>query len=181
MADSNLVTAPAGPDGLLSIAEYLTATDVQVAPVDPDEPGAPKVSIPVPAGWQQLDRAMFPGTSGVWATNPEDGWADNAVLLIARFSEPVDPATLLACGFTDARRLPEWHELDTHTGDFSGYPSSAVTGTYVVAPLTLWAYNRYIIVSNNGAQYLIQLTVTVRTDRDGADASTIVAGLSVSV
>lgn len=174
------MTTPTGPDELLSIAEYLAATGVQVAPVAPDAPGAPKVSIPVPEGWQQMDPALFPGTTGVWATNPEDGWADNAVLLIARFSQPVDPATLLACGFTDARRLPAWQEIDTHTGEFDGFPSSAVTGTYQVAPLTLWAYNRYIIVGNGDDQYLVQLTVTVRADRDGADASAIVAGVSVT-
>ncbi|NNH70091.1 hypothetical protein HLB23_09505 [Nocardia uniformis] len=175
------MTAPTGPDGLLSVAEYLTATDVMVSAVDPDAPGAPRVSFPVPDGWQQLDRTMFPGTSGVWATTPEDGWADNAVLMIAHFSKPVDPETLLACGFTDARRLPEWHELDTHIGEFDGYPSSAITGTYAVPPLTLWAYNRYLIVSANDDQYLVQLTVTVRTDRDGSAASDIVAGLSVTV
>ncbi|MFI6868364.1 LpqN/LpqT family lipoprotein [Nocardia sp. NPDC050406] len=175
------MTTPTGPDELLSIVEYLTATGIQVAPVDPETPGAPKVSFPIPDGWQQLDAASFPGTSGVWATAPEDGWADNAVLMIARFSQPVDPATLLACGFTDARRLPEWNEIDTHTGDFDGFPSSAVTGTYVVTPLTLWAYNRYIVVDTADDQYLVQLTVTVRTDRDGAAASAIVAGLSVTV
>ncbi|SUA73355.1 Probable lipoprotein LpqN [Nocardia otitidiscaviarum] len=171
------MTTPTGPDGLPSIAEYLASAGVQVESVAPEAPGAPQISIPVPEGWQQMNPAQFPGAYGVWATAPEGGWADNAVVLVAKFSEPMDSSKLLECGFTDARRLPEWQELDTHTGEFNGFPSSAITGTYVVAPMTLWAYNRYVIVED---RYLVQLTVTTRADHDGADAAAIVAGLAVS-
>ncbi|MBB5912733.1 hypothetical protein BJY24_001600 [Nocardia transvalensis] len=172
------MTSATGPQESLTIAEYLDAADVVAEPVEPDTDGAPVVSIGVPDGWQRMAAESFPGAYGVWAKAPEDGWADNAVVLVVRLSRPMDPETLLACGFTDARRLPVWEELDTHTGRFGGYPSAAITGTYAISPLTLWAYNRYTIIESDTGQYLVQLTVTIRADHEGTDAAAVVAGLS---
>ncbi|WP_280266542.1 LpqN/LpqT family lipoprotein [Nocardia wallacei] len=174
------MTSPTGPDEPPTIAEYLAAAGVEPAPIAAGTAGAPAVSIPVPDGWRQMPPDNFAGTYGVWAQEPEAGWADNVVVLMVRLSEPVDPAALLACGFADARRLPQWRELDTHTGTFEGHPSAAITGTYVVAPLTLWAYNRYVVIDSGNAQFLIQLTITTRADHNGSDAAAIVAGLSIT-
>ncbi|WP_198036836.1 LpqN/LpqT family lipoprotein [Nocardia sp. BMG51109] len=172
------MTSASGPEAPPTVAEYLTAAGVAATPVTPGHAGAPVVAIGVPDGWREMAAENFPGTYAVWAQPPADGWADNAVVLMLRLSRAVDAETLLACGFTDARQLHQWHELDTHMGRFGGHPSAAITGTYVVAALTLWAYNRYTIVDVDGDQYLIQLTVTTRADHDGADADTVVAGLT---
>ncbi|MGW4243475.1 LpqN/LpqT family lipoprotein [Nocardia sp. NPDC004722] len=165
---------------MTTIAEYLAAAGVQAAPVDPEAPGAPKVTVGVPEGWQQVPAGMFPGSYGVWTQPPVDGWADNAVLLVATFTPAVDPRELLTHAFTDARQLPGWQDLDNDTEDFDGYPSAGITGTYTVEHLTLWAYNRYIIVNTEAAQYLVQLTITTRTDADGTAPTTILEGLSIS-
>ncbi|GAB2689737.1 LpqN/LpqT family lipoprotein [Nocardia thraciensis] len=174
------MTSPTGPDEPPTVAEYLAAAGVEPTPITPDTAWAPVVSVAVPDGWRQMPPENFAGTYGVWAQEPVDGWADNVVVLMVRLSEPLDPAALLACGFADARRLPQWRELDTHTGKFDGHPSAAITGTYSVTPLTLWAYNRYAIVDSGSDQYLIQLTITTRADHDGSDAAAIVAGLSIT-
>ncbi|GAB2504649.1 LpqN/LpqT family lipoprotein [Nocardia heshunensis] len=165
---------------MTTIAEYLAAAGVQAAPVDPEAPGAPKVTVGVPEGWQQVPAGMFPGSYGVWTQPPVNGWADNAVLLVATFTPAVDARELLTNAFTDARQLPGWQDLDNDTEDFDGYPSAGITGTYTVEHLTLWAYNRYIIVTTEQAQYLVQLTITTRTDADGAAPTTILEGLSIS-
>ena len=172
------VSSATGPEVLPTVADYLAAEGVTAVPITSDEAGAPVVSIGVPEGWAQMPAESFAGTYAVWARPPEDGWADNAVVLMLRLSRPVTADTLLACGFTDARQLHQWHELDTHVGTFGGYPSAAITGTYLLAAATLWAYNRYAIIEHDGDQYLVQLTVTTRADHDGADADTIVSGLA---
>ncbi|APA95709.1 LpqN/LpqT family lipoprotein [Nocardia seriolae] len=165
---------------MTTIAEYLAASQIQATPVDPAAPGAPKVSVGVPEGWQQVPPGMFPGSYGVWTQPPVNGWADNAVLLVATFSPAIDARELLSHAFDDARQLPGWQDLDSDTEDFEGYPSAGITGTYDVAPLTLWAYNRYIIVESENGQYLVQLTITTRTDSDGTAPTTILEGLSIS-
>lgn len=163
-----------------SIAEYLLAAGVQISPVEPGVAGTPVISIAVPLGWQQVPPEAFPSAYGVWAMTPEGGWADNAVLLLGRLSEPVNAVELLECGFTDARQLPQWRDIDTDSAEFAGYPSSGITGTYVVDPLTLWAYNRYVVVGVGSEQFLIQLTVTTLEDHDGSAAAAIVESLSIT-
>ncbi|WP_157392622.1 LpqN/LpqT family lipoprotein [Nocardia terrae] len=165
---------------MTTIAEYLATNQIQAAPVDPAAPGAPKVTVGIPEGWQQVPAGMFPGSYGVWTQPPVNGWADNAVLLVASFTPAVDPAELLAHAFADARQLPNWQDLDTDTNDFEGYPSAGITGTYDVEQLTLWAYNRYILVNSPTGQYMVQLTITTRTDSDGAAPTTLLEGLSIS-
>ncbi|MFD7841690.1 LpqN/LpqT family lipoprotein [Nocardia sp. NPDC059764] len=165
---------------MTTIAEYLASAQIQAAPVDPAAPGAPKVTVGVPEGWQQVPPQMFPGSFGVWTQPPVDGWADNAVLLVATFTPAVDAAELLSHAFADARQLPAWKDIDTDTADYDGLPSAAITGTYEVQNLTLWAYNRYIIADSDKGQYLVQLTITTRNDSDGSAPTAILEGLSIS-
>ncbi|WP_196054745.1 LpqN/LpqT family lipoprotein [Nocardia aurantiaca] len=165
---------------MTTIAEYLATAQIEAAPVDPAAPGAPKVAVGVPEGWRHVPPNMFPGSYGVWTEAPVNGWADNAVLLVATFTPRVDARELLTHAFADARQLPSWQDLETDTEDFEGYPSAGITGTYVVGQLTLWAYNRYIIVDSDNGQYLVQLTITTRGDSDGAAPTAILEGLSIS-
>lgn len=163
-----------------TIAEFLAASDIETTPIAPETPGAPKISVSVPATWQQVPANLFPGAYGVWTQAPEGGWADNAVALVAKFSRPVDARELLEHAFADARQLPQWQDHEIDTADYDGSPSAGITGTYQVQNLTLWAYNRYVIVNSGPSQYLVQLTVTVRDDHDGADAAVFIQSFSVS-
>ncbi|MFI6868365.1 LpqN/LpqT family lipoprotein [Nocardia sp. NPDC050406] len=167
---------------LPSLAENLAAAGTAVIPVHPDSVGAPRVSIPVPNGWREVDRGVFPGAYGVWALPPEEslGWADNAVLLVGRLSAPVDAAGLLRSAFVDSRRMPQWREVSTDTGDYQGFPSATITGYYTVETLTLWADNRYVVVGAGGDQYLVQLTVTARAGEEGSETALITAGLTIA-
>ncbi|WP_169815555.1 LpqN/LpqT family lipoprotein [Nocardia inohanensis] len=164
-----------------SIAEYLAGAGVEATPVEAGTAGAPVVTIAVPGGWQQVPAQLFPGAYGVWTQAPEGGWADNAVVLVVKFSKAVDAKELLSFAFGDARRLPEWRDSETDIADFGGFPSAGITGNYKVEPFQLWTYHRYVVVENGAEQYLVQLTVTIRDDHDGADAATVIEGLSVSV
>lgn len=166
---------------LSSLAEHLDAAGIGLIPVGPDSVGAPQVSIPVPHGWQAIDREIFPGAYGVWALPPEDGvpWADNAVLLVGRFSAPVDAVELLRYAFVDSRRMPQWQEISTDTGDYQGFPSATISGYYTVEGMALWADNRYVVATVGDDQYLVQLTVTIRGGNEGSDAALITTGLTI--
>ncbi|WP_067570053.1 LpqN/LpqT family lipoprotein [Nocardia acidivorans] len=165
---------------MTTIAEYLVAAEIEITPVQPGEAGAPEVSLPLAQGWQAVDAAMFPGAYGVYTRPPENGWADNVVLLVGRLSKPCNPAELLESAFADARQLPDWRELNAEIGDYQGFPSAAVTGTYSVDALILWVHTRYVIVAIGDYEYLVQLTVTARADGDGIEAG-LLEGLEIRV
>ncbi|MFF2555809.1 LpqN/LpqT family lipoprotein [Nocardia sp. NPDC058058] len=154
---------------MTTIAEYLAAAEIEIAPVQPGEAGTPRVELPLAASWQAVDAAMFPGAYGVYTRPPENGWADNVVLLVGRLSKPSNPAELLESAFADARQLPDWRELGAEIADYQGFPSAAVSGTYSVDALILWVHTRYVIVPVGNYEYLVQLTVTARADGDGIE------------
>ncbi|WP_405485886.1 LpqN/LpqT family lipoprotein [Nocardia sp. NBC_00511] len=164
-----------------TIAEFLTAAKVDAGAVDPAAVGAPKITVGVPEGWQQVPAGTFPGTYAVWTQAPVNGWADNAVVVVVQLAQRVDAGELLAHAYGDARLLPQWTDAETDTSSVDGFPSAAITGTYLVDKLTLWAYNRYIVLESEAGQFLAQLTITTRNESDGSDAATILEGLSVSV
>ncbi|WP_327142151.1 LpqN/LpqT family lipoprotein [Nocardia sp. NBC_01327] len=165
---------------MTTIAEYLVAADIQIAPVERGSDGTPEVSIALSEDWQTIDAAMFPGAYSVFTRLPEDGWADNVVLLVGRLSKPVNAAELLESAFTDARQLPQWQELGAEIGDYQGYPSAAVTGTYAMDTLVLWVHTRYVVVPVGTDEFLIQLTVTAKADQISSEAG-ILGGLEIRV
>ncbi|MEV6767453.1 LpqN/LpqT family lipoprotein [Nocardia sp. NPDC051030] len=150
---------------MTTIAEYLAAADIQITPSPAGAPGVPQVSIDLPEQWQPVDGSVFPGAYGVWALPPENGWADNVVLLVGRLSKPVDATALLQSSFADAQQLPGWYEIGSETGHYRGYPTAAVTGTYSLDALELWVHTRYIVAVAGMDEYLIQFTVTARADQ----------------
>ncbi|MBL1079532.1 LpqN/LpqT family lipoprotein [Nocardia sp. 2] len=155
---------------MTTIAEFLTAADIQIAPAEPGEPGVPDVTITLPEEWQAVDRAVFPGAYGVWTLPPAGGWADNVVLLVGKFSKPVAANDLLQCAFTDARALPKWREIVADVADFEAYPSADVVGTYSLEALDLWVHTRYVVVAAASGEYLVQITVTAKADHENVDS-----------
>ncbi|QLY32559.1 LpqN/LpqT family lipoprotein [Nocardia huaxiensis] len=155
---------------MTTIAEFLAAANVQIAPVEPGAAGAPAVTIELPEEWQAVDRSVFPGAYGVWTLPPAGGWADNVVLLVGRFSKPADAQELLACAFTDARALPKWREIVADIAEFEGYPSADVVGTYSLETLDLWVHTRYVVVVAGTEEYLVQITVTAKADHENVDS-----------
>ena len=152
--------------GEMTVAQYLAANSVEMAPVDRDGAEQLGIAASTPAGWQAAPTDQFPGTTEVLVEPGmiENGFAPNAVLLVGRLSARVDPEAVLNCSFTDARLLPGWSELEVSFDDLGPWPSRFVWGTFVSDQLNLAVTTRYAVVGAD-EQYLVQLTVTVATDQ----------------
>ncbi|MBJ7349931.1 MAG: LpqN/LpqT family lipoprotein, partial [Rhodococcus sp.] len=149
-------TRPSEPT---TIAEYLDAHALQVLPLDGAAAADLGITVPVPAGWQTLDPAQFPGATQV-TVEPnlvENGFAPNAVLLVGKLSHSIDPEALMALGFGDGRAMPGWVEREASTASWVGWPSRFIRGTYVAQGLAAAVTTRYAVVGEE-AQYLVQLT-----------------------
>lgn len=168
-----------------TIAEYLNAHELQVSPLDGAAAAELGIAVPVPAGWQTLDPAQFPGATQV-IVEPnlvENGFAPNAVLLVGALSRTIDPEALLALGFGDGRAMPGWQEREASTASWLGWPSRFIRGTYAAQQLEAAVTTRYVVVGVV-TQYLVQLTVTTlvsQLDSLAFDVSAINDGLTTSV
>lgn len=129
-------------DNAASIAEYLAVLGARSIPVHADTVAAPLISLPVPPGWSEMSREFLPGAYRAWA-RPSEGdstWSDNAVVLVSRLDQKVDPEALLQHAFTDSRRMPGWREIQPDSGDCVGFPSAPITGEYSVHEMELLAH-----------------------------------------
>ena len=165
-----------------TIAEYLNAHELQVSPLDGAAAAELGITVPVPAGWQTLDPAQFPGATQV-IVEPnlvENGFAPNAVLLVGALSRT---EALLALGFGDGRAMPGWQEREASTASWLGWPSRFIRGTYAAQQLEAAVTTRYVVVGVV-TQYLVQLTVTTlvsQLDSLAFDVSAINDGLTTNV
>ncbi|WP_280461171.1 LpqN/LpqT family lipoprotein [Nocardia carnea] len=170
-------------EGYVSVAEYLAENEVRSTPVHPDTVGAPRISLQAPPEWREVPREILPGVYCAWAKAPEGAtnWSDNVLVMVGRLDRPVDSATLLRCGYTDSRRMPEWQEIQADTSPCAGFPAVAVLGRYRVEDNELVAYTRYVLISEGHVHYLVQVTATVRAASPTAvaDIGTIRSGLNI--
>lgn len=169
----------------VSVAEYLAENEVRSTPVHPDTVAAPRISLQAPQEWREVPREILPGAYCARAKAPEGAtnWSDNVLIMVGRLDRPVDSATLLRCGYTDSRRMPEWQEIQADTESCAGSPAVAVLGRYRVEGIELVAYTRYILISEGPVQYLVQVTATVRAASPTAvaDIGTIRSGLNIAL
>lgn len=163
-------------EGYLSVAEYLAENEVGSTPVHPDTVAAPRISLQAPQGWREIPREILPGAYCAWASAPDGAtnWSDNVLIMAGRLDRPVDSAALLRCGYIDSRRMPDWQEIQADTDPCAGFPAVAVLGRYRVESNEFVAYTRYILITEESVQYLVQVTATVR-----AASSTAVADIGV--
>lgn len=169
-------------DNVGSVAEYLAVLGARSIPVHPDTVAAPLVSFPVPLGWSEVSREVLPGAYRAWARQSEGDstWSDNAVVLVSRLDQWVDPGALLQHAFTDSRRMPGWQEIQTDTGDCGGFPSAAITGEYSVHEMDLLAHTRYVLIDEGPVSYLLQATITVQSVPSAlSDVTRMSGGLSI--
>ncbi|MGF0314225.1 LpqN/LpqT family lipoprotein [Rhodococcus sp. IEGM1428] len=167
-----------------TIAEYLNAHAIRVSPLDGAAAAELGITVPVPAGWQTLDPAQFPGATQV-IVEPnlvENGFAPNAVLLVGALSHTIDPESLMALGFGDGRAMPGWVEREASTASWLGWPSRFIRGSYVAQQLEAAVTTRYVLLGVD-TQYLVQLTVTTlasQLDALAFDVTAINDGLTTN-
>lgn len=167
-----------------TIAEYLNAHAIRVSPLDGAAAAELGITVPVPAGWQTLDPAQFPGATQV-IVEPnlvENGFAPNAVLLVGALSRTIDPEALMALGFGDGRAMPGWVEREASSASWLGWPSRFIRGSYVAQQLEAAVTTRYVLVGVD-TQYLVQLTVTTlasQLDALAFDVTAINDGLTTN-
>ncbi|MBO0855108.1 MAG: LpqN/LpqT family lipoprotein [Nocardia sp.] len=172
----------AGGASLPTVPEYLNTAGARYEPITAEGPGTPAINCFPRQGWRRVTRELFPNAFGVWALppQPDSNWLDNSILLVGHLTGTFDPAMLLRCAATDARRLPHWHEERFSTDNYDGFESVSITGTYVAESFTFWSFTRYLLVETTNGHYWIQLTTTLRA-RDGVDPSPQVPRLIIRV
>lgn len=176
-------TSAAPADRPVPFSQYLESNGVSGSPIAPDQVPDLTVSIPIPAGWQKVNRANIPQTTELIAK--ADSFP-NAMLIVFRLGGEFDAKELVKHGNDDARLAQNFKQLESSDADFHGFPSSMIEGSYNLGDQRLHTINRMVVAHGRGEdadKYLIQLAVTSLADKavaDAIDIETILRGFTVA-
>lgn len=176
-------TSAAPTEKPVPFSQYLESNGVSGSPVAPDQVAELTISLPIPAGWQKVNRVNIPQTTELIAK--ADSFP-NAMLIVFKLGGEFDAKELVKHGNDDARLAQNFRQLESSNADFHGFPSSMIEGSYNLGDQRLHTINRIVIAHGPGEdpdKYLIQLAVTSLADKaveDAADIETIIRGFTVA-
>jgi hypothetical protein len=176
-------TSAAPTDKPVPFSQYLESNGVSGSPIAPDQVTDLTISIPIPAGWQRVNRANIPPTTELIAK--ADSFP-NAMLIVFKLGGQFDAKELVKHGNDDARLALNFRQLEASSADFRGFPSSMIEGSYNLGDQRLHTINRIVIAHGAGEDpdnYLIQLAVTSLADKavaDAVDIEAIIRGFTVA-
>ena len=145
-----------------TLKEYFTGKHVAMEPQRAQDFRALNITLPVPSGWAKVPDPNVPDAFHVIADRVGgDGlYTSNAQLVVYKLNGDFDPNEAITHGFTDSQALRAWQTTDAALGDFNGFPSAVIEGTYRDADVTLNTSRRHVIATTGPDRYLVSLTVT---------------------
>jgi Probable lipoprotein LpqN len=164
-------------------AQYLESSGVTGEAVAPDKLTDLTVSIPIPPGWQKVDKPNMPPTTEMIA---KGGVIPTAMLMVFKLNGDFDAADVVKHGNADATLSENFKLLDQSSADFHGFPSSMIEGSYDLKGQRLHTYNRIVVATGSAParqRYLVQLSVTSLAEQaapDAADIQTVIHGFNVA-
>jgi hypothetical protein len=164
-------------------SQYLESSGITGEPVAPDKLTDMKVSIPIPPGWEKVER---PNIAPTTETITKGGNFPMAMLMVFKLNGDFDPADVVKHGNADATLAQNFKLLDQSGANFNGFPSSMIEGSYDLKDQRMHTYNRIVIPTGPAPahqRYLVQLAVTSLAEQaapDAADIQAVIHGFSVA-
>jgi hypothetical protein len=167
-----------------TIRDYLQAKGVRLEPQKPQGFQALDITLPVPPRWTQVPDPNVPDAFAVIADRQGSSiYTSNAQVVVYKLVGNFDPQEAITHGYVDSQKLLAWQTTNASMGDFGGFPSSIIEGTYRDGDMTLNTSRRNVIATSGRDKYLVSLAVT--TDRavavaDAPATDAIVNGFRVT-
>ncbi|HWF70280.1 MAG TPA: LpqN/LpqT family lipoprotein [Mycobacterium sp.] len=176
-------TTTTSTEAPVPFAQYLESSGVTGEAVAPDKLTDLTVSIPIPPGWEKVEKPnMAPTTEAI----AKGGNFPAAMLMVFKLNGDFDPADVVKHGNADTTLAENFKLLDQSGANFNGFPSSMIEGSYDLKGERLHTYNRIVIPTGPAParqRYLVQLAVTSLAEQaapDAADIQAIIHGLTVA-
>lgn len=169
-----------------TFAEFFKSKGVKMEPQVSHNFKALSIVLPLPSGWTNVPDPNVPDAFAVIADrSSRDLYTPNAQVVVYKLVGDFDPAEAISHGFVDTQQLQNWRATDMSMGDFNGFPSAFIEGSYMSGSQMLNTSRRHILATAGPDRYLVSLSVNssaanqgVSAAADAADA--IVSGFKVS-
>jgi len=169
-----------------TIADYLRSKGVRLEPQVSHDFTALSIVLPMPRGWSTVPDPNVPDAFAVIADRSStDLYTPNAQVVVYKLIGDFDPVEAISHGYVDSLQQMGWQSTDMRMGDFNGFPSSFIEGSYRADSQTLNTSRRHVIATVGPDRYLVSLSVNSGAASQGVSAAAdatdaIVAGFKVS-
>ncbi|WP_264077742.1 LpqN/LpqT family lipoprotein [Mycolicibacterium houstonense] len=180
------VTRTITPASSGTLAEFFKSKGVKMEPQVSHDFKALSIVLPLPAGWTKVPDPNVPDAFAVIADrSSSDLYTPNAQVVVYKLVGDFDPIEAISHGYVDSLQSQNWRTTDMAMGDFNGFPSAFIEGSYMSGSQMLNTSRRHILATTGTDRYLVSLSVNssaanqgISAAADAADA--IVSGFKVS-
>jgi hypothetical protein len=169
-----------------TISDYFKSKDVKLEPQVSHNFTALSIVLPMPPGWSTVPDPNVPDAFAVIADRSStDLYTPNAQVVVYKLVGNFDPVEAISHGYVDSLQQMGWQTTDMTMGDFNGFPSSFIEGSYRADSQALNTSRRHVIASVGPDRYLVSLSVNSGAASQGVSAAAdatdaIVSGFKVS-
>ncbi|OBH56013.1 LpqN/LpqT family lipoprotein [Mycobacterium sp. E2479] len=141
-----------------TIGDYIKRNNVQETTVTHGTPGAPKIDLPVPAGWTRIPEDVEAPYGGIVFNTPTDPKDPPKIIaMVAKLTGYVDADKLLAIAPGEVKNLPGYNGGDGRKSTLAGHPACQIAGSYTKNGVTRMVAQKTVVIQSNGAAYVLQL------------------------
>lgn len=166
-------TSAAAPADNQTVGEYLTANGVTQSIVKANEPGVPKVDLPMPEGWEPIPDADLPQDAyGAIFLSAAKG-TPNPPAIIARMArldgDNFDAAKILELSPNAVIKLPGWEGPAAGTpSQLGGSEAMAIAGTATVEGAPGFVARKTVVIDGQESTFVLALDAQGAADQQQA-------------
>lgn len=162
------IDSTAGPNE--TIASYIKSAGISETKVKPGVDGAPKIDLPIPAGWADAgDKTPDFAAGAIIYTGPDASTASytpNIIGIMSKLTGNVDAQKLIDLAGGEMKNLPGFSQIGKgEVGTLSGYPSYKIAGTYNLNGMTAVTAQQTVVIPGPDGTYILQFNATSNEDQ----------------
>jgi hypothetical protein len=152
-----------------TIADYIRDQQITETPVHEGDPGAPRIDIELPDGWQSAGANTPDYAYGALVyTGPEAQGANytpNIIALLSKLDGPADPDKLLQLAGGEMKNLPGFVPAGDEAATVSGFPAYRIAGEYDLQGIKAASGQETVVIQGPGGLYVLQMNATSNEDQ----------------
>jgi hypothetical protein len=143
-----------------SIASYIKDNGITETAVHMGDPGAPKIDLPVPDGWEPAGENTPDWAYGaIICTGPEAAeYTPSIVALVSKLTGNVDPQKIIDLAPGELNNLPGYKAMNEGaTSTLGEYPAYQLGGTWESEGKTKIVAQKTVVIPGSDGLYVLQL------------------------
>ena len=145
-----------------TIANYISDQHITETQIHRADPGAPRIEIEIPDGWQNAgdDTPDYAYGALVYSGPADSGYTPNIIALVSKLDGSVDPDKLLQLAGGEMKNLPGFVPAGEESATVSGFPAYRIAGEYDRQGVKAASGQETVVFQGSDGLYVLQMNAT---------------------